>query len=58
MLVAIAIGLSLFLDFSWLAVAERVGAFLEGFSRRARRKREEAEDRAIGKQPRRCARQR
>ncbi|MGZ9060145.1 MAG: DNA translocase FtsK 4TM domain-containing protein, partial [Burkholderiaceae bacterium] len=46
MLVAIAIGLSLFLDFSWLAVAERFGGFLEGFSRRARRKREEAEDRA------------
>ena len=48
MLVAIAIGLSLFLDFSWLAVAERVGGFIEGFSRRAQRKREEAEDRAIG----------
>ena len=32
MLVAIAIGLSLFLDFSWLAVAERFGGFLEGFS--------------------------
>ena len=48
MLVAIAIGLSLFLDFSWLAVAERFGGFLEGFSRRSRRKREEAEDRAIG----------
>ncbi|MBA2411911.1 MAG: DNA translocase FtsK 4TM domain-containing protein [Burkholderiaceae bacterium] len=48
MLVSIAIGLSLFLDFSWLATAERVGGFLEGFSRRARRKREEAEDRAIG----------
>jgi len=48
MLVSIAIGLSLFLDFSWLAVAERFGGFLEGFSRRARHKREEAEDRAIG----------
>ncbi|HYM48751.1 MAG TPA: DNA translocase FtsK 4TM domain-containing protein, partial [Burkholderiaceae bacterium] len=48
MLVAIAIGFSLFLDFSWLAVAERFGGFIEGFSRRARRKREEAEDRAIG----------
>jgi DNA segregation ATPase FtsK/SpoIIIE, S-DNA-T family len=47
-LVAIAIGLSLFLDFSWLAVAERVGAFVEGFPRRAERRREEAEDRAIG----------
>ena len=47
-LVGIAIGLSLFLDFSWLAVAERVGTFFEGFSRRAERRREEAEDRAIG----------
>src|SRR4029453_689335 len=28
-LVGIAIGLSLFLDFSWLAVAERVGTFFE-----------------------------
>jgi len=47
-LVAIAIGLSLFLDFSWLSVAERLGTFIEGFSRRAERRREEAEDRAIG----------
>ncbi len=47
-LVAIAIGLSLFLDFSWLSVAERVGTFIEGFSRRAEQRREEAEDRAIG----------
>ncbi len=47
-LVGIAIGLSLFLDFSWLTVAERLGGFLEGFSRRAERRREEAEDRAIG----------
>ncbi len=47
-LAAIAIGLSLFLDFSWLAVAERVGRFIEGFSRRAELRREEEEDRAIG----------
>ncbi|MGE5713618.1 MAG: DNA translocase FtsK 4TM domain-containing protein, partial [Betaproteobacteria bacterium] len=47
-LVAIAVGLSLFLDFSWLSVAERVGTFIEGFSRRAEQRREEAEDRAIG----------
>jgi S-DNA-T family DNA segregation ATPase FtsK/SpoIIIE len=47
-LVAIAIGLSLFLDFSWLTVAERLGTFIEGFSRRAEQRREEAEDRAIG----------
>ncbi len=48
LLVAIAIGLSLFLDFSWLTVAERLGTFIEGFSRRAEQRREEAEDRAIG----------
>jgi S-DNA-T family DNA segregation ATPase FtsK/SpoIIIE len=47
-LVVIAIGLSLFLDFSWLAVAERLGRFLEGFARRAEQRREEEEDRAIG----------
>jgi DNA segregation ATPase FtsK/SpoIIIE, S-DNA-T family len=47
-LVAIAIGLSLFLDFSWLAVSERVGGLLEGALRRAELRREEAEDRAIG----------
>ena len=47
-LTAIAIGLSLFLDFSWLAVAERLGRFLEGFARRAEKRREEEEDRAIG----------
>jgi DNA segregation ATPase FtsK/SpoIIIE, S-DNA-T family len=47
-LAAIAIGLSLFLDFSWLAVAERLGRFIEGFSRRAEQRREEEEDRAIG----------
>jgi S-DNA-T family DNA segregation ATPase FtsK/SpoIIIE len=47
-LTAIAIGLSLFLDFSWLAVAERLGGFIEGIARRAERRREEAEDRAIG----------
>ncbi|MBS1133748.1 MAG: translocase FtsK, partial [Burkholderiaceae bacterium] len=44
-LVAIAVGLSLFLDFSWLSVAERLGGFIEGFSRRAEQRREEAEDR-------------
>jgi S-DNA-T family DNA segregation ATPase FtsK/SpoIIIE len=45
---AIAIGLSLFLDFSWLAAAERLGRFIEGFARRAEQRREEQEDRAIG----------
>ena len=48
LLAMIAIGLSLFLDFSWLTVAERLGRFLEGFSRRAEQRREEQEDRAIG----------
>ncbi len=47
-LALIAIGLSLFLDFSWLAVAERLGRFIESLSRRAERRREEEEDRAIG----------
>jgi S-DNA-T family DNA segregation ATPase FtsK/SpoIIIE len=47
-LALVAIGLSLFLDFSWLAVAERLGRFLEGLARRAERRREEEEDRAIG----------
>jgi S-DNA-T family DNA segregation ATPase FtsK/SpoIIIE len=47
-LALIAIGLSLFLDFSWLTVAERLGRFIEGLSRRAERRREEEEDRAIG----------
>jgi len=47
-LAAIAIGLSLFLDFSWLAVAERLGGFIESIARHAERRREEAEDRAIG----------
>ena len=47
-LALIAIGLSLFLDFSWLTVAERLGRFIESLSRRAERRREEEEDRAIG----------
>ncbi len=47
-LALIAIGLSLFLDFSWLAVAERLGRFIESLSRRAELRREEEEDRAIG----------
>jgi S-DNA-T family DNA segregation ATPase FtsK/SpoIIIE len=49
-LAAIAIGLSLFLDFSWLGVAERLGGFLEGFVRRRAERREEAQDRAIGEE--------
>jgi S-DNA-T family DNA segregation ATPase FtsK/SpoIIIE len=48
LLAAVAIGLSLFLDFSWLAAAERLGAALERIAHRAEERREEAEDRAIG----------
>ncbi len=48
LLVAIALGASLFFDFSWLTVAERVGAFFERVTTRLREKREEEEDRAIG----------
>jgi S-DNA-T family DNA segregation ATPase FtsK/SpoIIIE len=48
LIVLVAIGASLFFDFSWLAVAERVGAFFEGIVQRMREKREAEEDRAIG----------
>jgi len=48
LLVLVAVGASLFFDFSWLAVAERVGAFFEGFFTRMRAAREAKEDRAIG----------
>jgi DNA segregation ATPase FtsK/SpoIIIE, S-DNA-T family len=48
LLVLVAVGASLFFDFSWLAVAERVGTFFEGFFTRMRAAREAKEDRAIG----------
>ncbi len=48
LLVAALIGASLFFDFSWLAVAERVGGFLERLVERVRAAREAKEDRAIG----------
>jgi len=48
LLVAIALGASLYFDFSWLALAERVGAWFESIARRSRAAREEKEDRAIG----------
>jgi S-DNA-T family DNA segregation ATPase FtsK/SpoIIIE len=48
LIVGVAIGASLFFDFSWLSVAERVGAFFEGVAQRMREKREAEEDRAIG----------
>ncbi|MGE5337714.1 MAG: DNA translocase FtsK 4TM domain-containing protein, partial [Gemmatimonadota bacterium] len=48
LLVAIALGASLYFDFSWLALAERVGAWFESLAQRSRASREEKEDRAIG----------
>ncbi|HEU0201256.1 MAG TPA: DNA translocase FtsK 4TM domain-containing protein, partial [Burkholderiaceae bacterium] len=48
LIVLVAIGASLFFDFSWLGVAERVGAWLEGLVARIRERREAREDRAIG----------
>jgi S-DNA-T family DNA segregation ATPase FtsK/SpoIIIE len=48
LIVLVAIGASLFFDFSWLAVAERVGTMFERIVARTRAAREEKEDRAIG----------
>jgi S-DNA-T family DNA segregation ATPase FtsK/SpoIIIE len=48
LIVLVAIGASLFFDFSWLAVAERVGALFERVVGRMRAAREAKEDRAIG----------
>jgi S-DNA-T family DNA segregation ATPase FtsK/SpoIIIE len=48
LLAAIALGASLFFDFSWLSVAERIGTFFERLVERARLRREAREDRAIG----------
>lgn len=48
LLAGIAIGASLFFDFSWLTVAERVGGFFEALVQRLRAAREEKEDRSIG----------
>ena len=46
----IAIGASLFFDFSWLSVSERVGALIEQAVQRVRQRREAEEDRVIGQQ--------
>lgn len=46
----IAIGASLFFDFSWLAVSERVGTLIEQAVLRMRQRREAEEDRVIGQQ--------
>jgi S-DNA-T family DNA segregation ATPase FtsK/SpoIIIE len=48
LIVLVAIGASLFFDFSWLTVAEKVGAFFEWIVARIRAAREAKEDRAIG----------
>jgi S-DNA-T family DNA segregation ATPase FtsK/SpoIIIE len=48
LLAAIALGASLFFDFSWLSVTERIGTFFERLATRARERQEEREDRAIG----------
>ena len=44
----LAIGVSLFLRFSWLTLAEQIGRFLEVSWRRIRERRESEEDRRIG----------
>ncbi len=48
LIVLCALGASLGFGFSWLAVAERVGAAMEAVVARARMRREESEDRTIG----------
>ena len=50
LLVTLAIGLSLFMRFSWLALSEQVGRFLELSYLRLRYRRESEEDRRIGEQ--------
>jgi S-DNA-T family DNA segregation ATPase FtsK/SpoIIIE len=47
-LAAVAIGASLYFDFSWLALAERIGGAFEALLARLRSAREVKEDRAIG----------
>lgn len=47
-LVMLAIGLSLFFSFSWLAVAERVGSWLEGLIRKMRNSYTARQDRKVG----------
>ncbi len=46
----LAVGLSLFLHFSWLTLAEQVGRYVELGVRRLREKREAQEDQKIGEQ--------
>jgi DNA segregation ATPase FtsK/SpoIIIE, S-DNA-T family len=47
-IVLIALAASVFFDFSWLTVAERIGAFFESLLARLQQAREAKEDRAIG----------
>jgi S-DNA-T family DNA segregation ATPase FtsK/SpoIIIE len=48
LLVLLAIGLSLFFSFSWLHIAERVGASIERLFRRARQSVDARQDRKLG----------
>jgi S-DNA-T family DNA segregation ATPase FtsK/SpoIIIE len=48
LLAVFAVGTSLLFGVSWLRVMERIGAGVEGLIARARRRREEAEERRIG----------
>jgi S-DNA-T family DNA segregation ATPase FtsK/SpoIIIE len=45
---ALVAGMSLALGFSWLALAERIGAAIDGLRERRQAKKEQAEDRRIG----------
>ena len=50
LLFGLAVGLSLFLHFSWLTLSEQVGRYIELGIRRLREKREKQEDLKIGEQ--------
>lgn len=50
LMVTLAIGMSLFLRFSWLSLAEQIGRFIELSIMRIRMRRESEEDRRIGEQ--------
>jgi len=50
LLFGLAVGLSLFLHFSWLSLSEQVGRYIELGIRRLREKREKQEDLKIGEQ--------
>ncbi|ETD71147.1 cell division protein FtsK [Pelistega indica] len=50
LLVMFLLGLSLFFNFSWLSLAEKIGMFIQGVINRFANKRDEEEDRKIGEQ--------